>query len=197
MNATGLRERKKQATRRDLRRAALRLAAERGLENVTVEEIAAAANVSPRTFFNYFSAKEEAVLDFAVPGPTPEARAVFLDGGPAGELVEDLRVYLASSLPEDDALPFAEEIRWRKSLLEHEPHLAKRFMSAFHATEAELAEDIAARIGDEPDNVRPQLIAALATAALRFAMRRWVRSEGRDDLRVLLTDTFEALEQGL
>ncbi|MDR0345295.1 MAG: TetR/AcrR family transcriptional regulator, partial [Nocardiopsaceae bacterium] len=58
----GLRERKKQATRRALHDAALQLALERGLEHLTVEEISATADVSARTFFNYFPGKEEAIL---------------------------------------------------------------------------------------------------------------------------------------
>jgi AcrR family transcriptional regulator len=57
----GLRERKKLATREAIGGAAFRLAVQRGLENVTVEDIAAAANVSPRTFNNYFSSKPEAI----------------------------------------------------------------------------------------------------------------------------------------
>ncbi|HEY5017289.1 MAG TPA: helix-turn-helix domain-containing protein, partial [Streptosporangiaceae bacterium] len=57
----GLRERKKLATRQALGAAAMRLAIERGLENVLVEDIAAAADVSPRTFNNYFASKYEAI----------------------------------------------------------------------------------------------------------------------------------------
>src|SRR6476469_8830073 len=59
--ATSLRERKKAETRAALSQAVLRLALERGLDEVTADDIAAAANVSVRTFHNYFGSKEEAL----------------------------------------------------------------------------------------------------------------------------------------
>jgi AcrR family transcriptional regulator len=60
---TGLRERKKAETRAALSDAALALAVERGMDAVTADEIAAAANVSVRTFHNYFASKDEAILE--------------------------------------------------------------------------------------------------------------------------------------
>ena len=62
MTEPGLRARKKQETRAALRRAALDLALRDGYDTVTVDAIAEAAHVSPRTFRNYFSIKEDAVL---------------------------------------------------------------------------------------------------------------------------------------
>src|SRR6478672_2928286 len=59
---TGLREQKKQATREALSAAALRLALERGPDNVRVDDIAEAAGVSPRTYNNYFSSREQAIV---------------------------------------------------------------------------------------------------------------------------------------
>src|SRR5918994_275367 len=62
MSELGLRERKKQRTRQALRQAAVRLFLERGFEATTIADIAAAAEVAPRTFFSYYPTKEDVVL---------------------------------------------------------------------------------------------------------------------------------------
>src|SRR5215211_4628627 len=86
----GLRERKKLATRLALHEAALRLVAERGLDRVSVDDIATAADASPRTFFNYFATKDDAVIGI---DPTEPARlAAACAARPAHEsAVEALR----------------------------------------------------------------------------------------------------------
>src|ERR1700743_244892 len=97
------RERKKLATRRLLRRAALELVAERGLANVTVEDIAEAAEVSPRTFFNYFPSKE-AVLFSGDPDRAAELRARIAGYDRSRTALDALRAVLS----EDSSLMTAE-----------------------------------------------------------------------------------------
>src|SRR5437870_12413177 len=84
----GVRERKKQATREALRAAALRLALERGPDNVRVDDIAEAAGVSPRTYNNYFSSREQAIV--AAVTAEREARiAAAVTAMPAGVRLAD------------------------------------------------------------------------------------------------------------
>ena len=79
----GLRERKKAETRAALKYAALELADRLGPDKVSIEAIALAAGVSPRTFFNYFASKEDAILGGAPSDPSPLAD--YLRARPDGE----------------------------------------------------------------------------------------------------------------
>src|SRR5690554_2629029 len=93
----GLRERKLRETRQALERATVELALEHGLEHVTIEQIAERADVSPRTFFNYFGSKEDALLGVAV----KETNDALLAGFPAlpsgAGAYEDLKQFLVGS----------------------------------------------------------------------------------------------------
>jgi AcrR family transcriptional regulator len=163
----GLRERKKEQTRRAIEDAAFRLFAERGFQATTVADIAEAADVAPRTFFSYFPSKEDVLFaDFDV---TFDALAARLRGRPPDESTFDaLRAWIAGLLPDLEADEQREALRHRlcsehESIAAHERHLMARF-------EAIIAESVAADLGDAPTDLRPRMIAAVAIAAL-MAMR--------------------------
>ena len=163
----GLRERKKEQTRRAIEDAAFRLFAERGFQATTVADIAEAADVAPRTFFAYFPSKEDVL--FADFDETSEALAARLRDRLPGETTFDaLRAWITGLLPDLEADENREALRHRlcseyESIAAHERHLMARF-------EAIIAESVAADLGDAPSDLRPRMIAAAAIAAL-MAMR--------------------------
>ena len=187
----GRRERKKNATREALRLAALQLVAAHGLEHVTVEAIAAAADVSERTFFNYFATKEEAV---ASPDPEFTARIVELvacrrDVSPLDALHEASAEWAASLAGRRD------EWELRIRTVRAHPGLYLRFLAGFARTEAALAEALAERCGTDVDtDVWPRLLAASACAAMRVAVSRW--SAGAGPLDRLVDESFAQLRAG-
>lgn len=192
----GLRERKKLATRRALREAAVRLTLERGLENVTVEAISAAADVSPRTFFNYFATKEDALLDDVPLSLDEEVRAEFVAGGPTGVFTGDLSALLmASLLGSGDLETRRSEVALRKQLVEREPHLLPNLLSRFYNVELSVAAAIAERTGASADDSRSQLAAAAAMSAMRYCMKVVPDGgeDGVDELRVHLGESFRVL----
>ncbi|RBY85278.1 TetR/AcrR family transcriptional regulator [Blastococcus sp. TF02A-26] len=197
---TGRRERKKTATRAAIRDAAMRLALRDGVERVTLEQIAAEADIALRTFFNYFSSKEEAV----VAGAAGDFRA-FVAGfrdRPGSESVlralhEAALVVLDQAMADDrDHLAALVVIRGERSLV---PQL----LAALAAQETVLAEAIADRVGPGQDEGYPRLCAAAALAALRVTLDRWLESAGAgavpslDGLRGELERTLGALAAGL
>ena len=141
---SGLRERKKLATRIALHRAALQLVAERGLEHVSVDDIAARADVSPRTFFNYFPAKDDAVLGLDPDVLTQQVQAFLLR--PADETpIQALR-----AVAHDQAAEMATETElWplRLRVIDAHPSLLGRLAASFGEAERARAEAIATRSG--------------------------------------------------
>lgn len=186
----GLRERKKRATRRALTDAALRLALEHGLEHLTVEEISEAADVSPRTFFNYFSGKEAAIVgdDLRLAGQEQAGRLI----GEATSVLAGLRrlaVAMAAEMGER-----RENIRMRRQLMERYPTLIPRMFDVFGDFESAVAAAVAARTGDSPDDTYPQLAAALVATAMRVAVRRWTICHGDKTLEQHMNEVFALLE---
>ncbi|WUH98995.1 TetR/AcrR family transcriptional regulator [Spirillospora sp. NBC_00431] len=162
----GLRERKKEATRRALHDAAMRLAAEHGLDDVTVEAIADAAGVSRRTFSNYFGGKEEALLY----GAERRMRAL-LKAFESRPRDEPSWTALRTALNEQghdahgyDALCVAEA----RLACEH-PAVMARLLACYARFERDFADLISVREGLPPGSVRPRVLAGAFLTALRIA----------------------------
>ena len=174
----GLRERKKQATRQALSWAALRLAVERGLDNVLVEDIAAAAEVSPRTFNNYFSSKAEAIafrhLDRV------EGIAATLRGAACGRAALDRPSPTPPSTRFDGADSLSPDPAWAQGvrLVTSEPSLVAEFLKAnARGEEARGRLAVAARVGVDPAaDPYPHLVAGTVGVRLRVAMAQWMRA---------------------
>ncbi|QFR96669.1 TetR/AcrR family transcriptional regulator [Streptomyces tsukubensis] len=145
--APGLRERKKQATRTALAEAAVRLAAEHGAENVTVEAISEAAGVSPRTFFNYFNSHDDAFV-MVDPDVSVRVRRALLKA-PVG--LAPLDVLCEAMVTELVDIEKRQELWYLRSrVLQRSPHLLVRGLGAHMADELDLARAIAERLGEAP-----------------------------------------------
>ncbi|MFG2915424.1 TetR family transcriptional regulator [Kitasatospora sp. NPDC048298] len=192
----GLRERKKAATREALGWAALRLAVERGLENVRVEDIAAAAGVSPRTYNNYFSSKAEAIVSRHRDRILRAAEA--LRGRPAEEpLWEALTHSLVAPYV---GAPEGPDPRWTAAvrLLLREPALQAELIRGGAAVRTELAAAVAARTGtDAGRDLYPKLVASAALSALQVANEHYLTADPVVPFQPLFTEALRQLAAGL
>ena len=191
----GLRERKKQETRDALSWAVIRLSAERGWGNVTVADVAAAANVSERTFRNYFSGKAEALA--------------------ARHLDRMLRI--AAELrerPDDEPLwdaitnavgsqfvggqPQSKQWTDAVQLMLTEPEVEQGFVKATVTAQREFAAVIAARTGtDVVRDLYPNLVAATMGAGIGAVMEHWLHADPPVAIGELMREAFERLGAGL
>jgi len=165
-----LRARKKLRTRQALADAALRLFLERGYEGTTVADIAAAAEVSPRTFFTYFPAKED-VLFSETRERVDRLRAALADRAAGEGALDVLRRVADRILP--DLTSDSEAQRLRRQVIGHHPALAARAMLELLAAEQALAEGFAADLGQSPGGLEAQVAAAAAIGAMRAAALSW------------------------
>ncbi|MFF7351268.1 TetR family transcriptional regulator [Streptomyces filipinensis] len=172
-----LRERKKQRTREALLRAALELFTTRGYEHTTVDEIAEAADVSPRTFFRYFAGKEDAA--FAVQGMTEEHFVAAVRGRPAGEApMEALRQAVLEGWDAiretvESAVPVELYLRMYRTI-ESTPALLAAHLRRSAATEETIARLLAEREGVDVDaDPRPRLAVAVFGGVIRVTERQW------------------------
>ena len=187
----GRRERKKLATRQALQDVALRLVAERGLDQVTVEDISEAADVATRTFFNYFSSKEEALLG-NLPEKVATVQRMVVDR-PAGETPLEAVCQVLRTM----TLRLAErreERLLRQQVIERHPGLLARQLGEYASFEQALAAAVAERLGaGRADALYCRVVAAVAVAAARSAVSTWMADKGRRPLAGMVDAAFAQL----
>jgi AcrR family transcriptional regulator len=193
----GLRERKKERTRQALEDAALDLFARQGFDHTTVDEIAAACDVSTRTFFRYFPTKEDALL-----GDKPEqfARVVAaLEARPAAEA--PLRSVRAALVPlVDEYARDRPRMRLRSRIIAETPSLRLHDPEARQAKEQVLVDALARR--DAAAGIGPRLLelrvaVGVSGAAFRAALDTWLAEGGAGDLRATVAAAFDQVAAGL
>jgi AcrR family transcriptional regulator len=190
----GLRERKKLATRQALCDAALKLALDEGVATLTPERIAEEVHVSPRTFRNYFSSKEEAI----VAGLQDRAHEVadHLRNRPADEPIwESLRAVLVPALetgmPGHDLMALLGLIRCHHALLaEH--------LTSFEGLSRQMAEVIAERTGTDVNrDLFPRLLADASGIALKTSLAFWATGTTGRSLADIFGEALDLLSRGL
>ncbi len=189
------RERKKLATRRAIHEAAFELAQTAGLAHTTIEQISERAGIAPRTFWGYFSSKEDAVLNRDPDTPDKLAKAL-LDRPVGEDAVASLHAVLDDFLA--SKLTDPERSHVRRGLLRREPSLLAAVAVAFDEIERALVEALGQRMGVAPSaDLRPGVFVASACGACRVVQQRWEESAGAEDLRDLTRRAFRTISEGL
>jgi len=194
----GLRERKRLATRRAIQVAVLDLAVDRGLDKVTVDEVSRVVDISPRTFFNYFATKEDAVVGDGIGLPPADVLEEFVSGNEDFLVaLETLLVTTAELSTEDFELS-----QRRKTLLRNHPQLFARRMATMRGFEDELAVVVLERLlVDNPGldaastvlSERARLIAIVAFGTMRHAWTAWAHEENAAQLASRVRSSFAHL----
>jgi len=189
--ALGLRERKKQKTRESIQREAMRLIELQGYDQTTIEQIAAAVEISPSTFFNYFPTKEDVVLYDAY---DPVLASLLLER-PADE---PLSVSFRRVLEEMGGMFERDRdiILARGRLWFQVPALRARIWEEMEKAQVFMSGLIAQRSGRDADDFETRVAVAVMVTAAMEAMGEWLRRDGKGSFVALVNQALEMVEAG-
>jgi AcrR family transcriptional regulator len=189
------RERKKLETRQALEQAALRLFGEKGYDQTTVEDIAETADVAVRTFFRYFSSKQDVLFGEVVTDRISRLRTELanrpVDEDPLESVIAVLNLLGFSPAEEEQVLA-------RLDLMRRQPTLVTRYLEIIDELRTAVVEFVAERTGLDPKrDLYPYLVGGAWATVWDAALKLWVASGGRRSLRDLWREGFDALTEGL
>jgi AcrR family transcriptional regulator len=193
VSSPGLRELKKQKTRWAIQEHALRLIAQQGYDATTVEQIAAAAEISPSTFFRYFKTKEDVIVEDQY---DPLMAELFAAAPESGTPLAALRQVMRQVLSQMDAAEL-QKILDRTKLVLSVPALRARNFENLDTTIALIADSVARRLGRPAGDFDTRTFAGACIGAMLPAILTWAEGDGRDNLAELLDRALALLETGL
>jgi AcrR family transcriptional regulator len=184
----GLRQRKLQATRARLTHAAMALFLERGFEGTTIDDIAAAADVSRRSFFHYFASKEDVVS--AWQEGAAAALVAEIVARPANEsMLTAAENAIAGAIKRIDPAEAAAMSRLKRD----NPALQARDQLKYEKLERAFAEGLVQRARSKSDRMKARLVAMIAAGAVRVGGESWIDEGVREKPEVFVKRTFDAI----
>src|SRR5207302_11215957 len=182
-------ERKRRAVRGELSEVALRLLTDRAFDTLTIDQVAAAAGVSRRTFFRYFTSKEDVVFAFLDQWAVRLAADIVArpaEEDPVAAVQNSFRQLTAAY--DDRALALVRLVRETPSLREQERINREHLRMA-------VVDALATRLGlDAERDMRPQILATIAFAPLDAAMIAWFGNRSREAVGGLLDEALGTFE---
>ncbi len=190
----GLRERKRQQRRQAIEDAAIDLFEANGFDATTVDDIARAADIAPRTFFTYFPTKEDVVLaDYAA---RLDRIVTELQQRPETEPAWAALQAAFATVAADYQAQRDQLIR-RFTIMATTPSVFARSLQLQAGWEDTLADTLTRRTAAEPNDPTPRLHAAAALAAMRASLQHWLRTGHTQPLPKIVGAAFDQLADGL
>jgi AcrR family transcriptional regulator len=189
--AQGLRERKKQKTRDAIQREAMRLIGKQGYEQTTVEQIAAAVEISPSTFFNDFPSKEDLVLYDAY---DPVIMDLIANRPPSEPISVSMRAVLETMggiFERDRDIILARGRLWFEV-----PALRARMWEQLDAAQILMSTVIAQRSGRDAADFEVRVIVMILVTAALEAMREWLKRDGQGSFVELVNQALDVVDAG-
>ncbi|WP_314246848.1 acyl-CoA-like ligand-binding transcription factor [Streptomyces kutzneri] len=188
MKGDDLRARRRQKARLAIQSAALRLFSERGYEDVTVQQIADAAEISASTFFRHFPTKEDVVLHSEDDGFFVESIKAQPAGLPPLEAIR--RGYREACLRIGDRTLLYE----RSRLIRRVPALRAKTWERYRRIIEALTPLVAERMGVAEGDLAVRTLAATCVAVAGAATERWVDTGGKEELADLVDQAFASVQ---